>query len=490
LFILLKNSNDLMETTAAPRSPEINPESEHFESLRTHFESAETEPNWAGACYRKWLAHYFNLLIPSGSSVLEIGCGSGYLLSLLQAKNIAGVDLSPRAIEAAQKRLPHGRFSVGTGEQLELSGTFDIIILSDTLNLAADVQKLLGQVHRVCHPGTRVIVNFHSALWRPVITLAGWLGLRRPQPQSNWLSSSDVRNLLELADFEVVKEDARLLVPVSCFGLDKLVNRWLAPVFSWFCLSIFCVARPLRDLRNSDCLVSVVIPARNEAGNIEAAVLRTPEMGLGTEIIFVEGNSTDHTWAEIQKVKEKFPQRNIQILQQPGKGKGDAVRTGFAAARGEILMILDADLTVPPEDLPKFYEVISCGRAEFANGVRLVYPMEKEAMRFLNLCANKAFGILFSFTLGQPIKDTLCGTKVLRKSYYERIVANRAYFGNFDPFGDFDLIFGAARLAMRIRDVPIRYRDRLYGQTNISRWKHGLLLARMLFLAARRIKFV
>jgi glycosyltransferase involved in cell wall biosynthesis len=166
------------------------------------------------------------------------------------------------------------------------------------------------------------------------------------------------------------------------------------------------------------------------------------------------------------------------------------VRTGFAAARGEILMILDADLTVPPEDLPKFYEVISCGRAEFANGVRLVYPMEKEAMRFLNLCANKAFGILFSFTLGQPIKDTLCGTKVLRKSYYERIVANRAYFGNFDPFGDFDLIFGAARLAMRIRDVPIRYRDRLYGQTNISRWKHGLLLARMLCLAARRIKFV
>jgi glycosyltransferase involved in cell wall biosynthesis len=213
-------------------------------------------------------------------------------------------------------------------------------------------------------------------------------------------------------------------------------------------------------------------------------------MGLGTELIFVEGNSSDNTWSEIQRVKKKYPDKNIQILQQPGKGKGDAVRAGFAVARGDILMILDADLTVPPEDMPKFYEVVRSGRAEFANGVRLVYPMEKEAMRFLNLCANKAFSILFSFTLGQPIKDTLCGTKVLQKSYYDRIVENRAYFGNFDPFGDFDLIFGAARLAMKIRDGPIRYRDRLYGETNISRWKHGWLLARMLVLAARRIKFV
>jgi glycosyltransferase involved in cell wall biosynthesis len=223
-----------------------------------------------------------------------------------------------------------------------------------------------------------------------------------------------------------------------------LFNRWLAPLFSWFCLTDFCVARPARSTADTQPTVSVIIPARNEAGNIEAAVRRTPDMGAGTELIFVEGHSRDDTWARIQQVAREHPERRIKILQQTGRGKGDAVRAGFAAASGDILMILDADLTMPPEELPKFYEVIASGRAEFANGVRLVYPMDEKAMQFLNLCANKAFGVIFTWLLGQPVKDTLCGTKVLRRAHYERIAAGRAYFGEFDPFGDFDLLFGAA----------------------------------------------
>jgi glycosyltransferase involved in cell wall biosynthesis len=236
--------------------------------------------------------------------------------------------------------------------------------------------------------------------------------------------------------------------------------------------------------------VSVVIPARNEAGNIEAAVRRTPNMGAGTELIFVEGHSKDNTWEEIERVARANPKLRIKTLRQEGQGKGDAVRAGFAAAEGDLFMILDADLTVPPEELPKFYDAIASGRAEFANGSRLVYPMEKSAMRFLNMCANKAFGILFTAILGQPLKDTLCGTKVLRRADYECIAANRAYFGDFDPFGDFDLLFGAARLNMRIVDVPVRYRDRTYGSTNIHRWRHGWLLLRMVLFAARKLKFV
>lgn len=289
-----------------------------------------------------------------------------------------------------------------------------------------------------------------------------------------------------------VSRQGRILCPIAALGLGSLVNRWLAPLLQWFCLTVFLVARrePAPGAAPAPLSVSVVIPARNEAGNIAAAVARTPEMGAGTELIFVEGHSRDDTWPEIQRVAAATPQRRIRMLQQTGRGKGDAVRAGFAVATGEVLMILDADLTMPPEELPKFYEVIASGRADFANGVRLVYPMDEKAMQFLNLCANKAFGLIFTWLLGQPVKDTLCGTKVLSRAHYERIAANRAYFGDFDPFGDFDLLFGAARQNLQIADVPIRYRERTYGTTNIQRWSHGWLLLRMVLFAARKLKFV
>jgi glycosyltransferase involved in cell wall biosynthesis len=212
-------------------------------------------------------------------------------------------------------------------------------------------------------------------------------------------------------------------------------------------------------------------------------------MGGGTEIIFVEGNSTDDTYATIEREIAKHPERNCRLMKQPGKGKGDAVRVAFDAAKGDILMILDADITVPPEDLPRFFDVLVSNRGEFVNGVRLVYPMDEDAMRFLNLLGNKAFSLAFSWLLGQKIRDTLCGTKVVWTSQYKRIAANRAYFGDFDPFGDFDLLFGAAKLNLKIVEIPIRYQARQYGETNIQRWRHGVLLLRMVIFAARRIKF-
>jgi glycosyltransferase involved in cell wall biosynthesis len=233
-----------------------------------------------------------------------------------------------------------------------------------------------------------------------------------------------------------------------------------------------------------------VVPARNEAGNIESIVARTPLMGARTELIFVEGNSTDDTYVEIERVLAERQDENLVLLRQPGTGKGDAVRFGFAHATGDILMILDADMTVAPEDLPRFYGAITEGTAEFVNGVRLVYPMEGEAMRFLNYLGNRFFGVVFSWLLRQPVKDTLCGTKVLTREAYGVITENRAYFGDFDPFGDFDLLFGAAKSNLKIVDMPIRYRDRTYGDTNIDRWRHGALLLRMATFAARRLRFV
>ncbi len=449
------------------------------------------EPSWSARAYSRMLAHYYRLMVPPSASVLEVGCGSGDLLAQLPNRDVAGIDLSSVQLRRAQAAVPHGTFTLQAGETIDLERTFDVVIISDTLNLAGDVQGMLSRLHSVCHPRTRLILNFQNQLWRPLLSLASVLGLHRAPPVNNWLSRRDVMNLCQLADWEVVCSRTAILCPLPLFGLGKFINQFFAPLFAPLALAIFIVARPRRAARHSAPeTVSVVIPARNEAGNIEAAVQRTPAMGAHTELIFVEGNSTDHTWAEIQRIKAAYPDRDIKILQQPGRGKGDAVRAGFAVATGDILMILDADLTMPPEELPKFYEAIANGHAEFANGCRLVYPMEKRAMQFLNMCANKTFGVLFTLMLSQALKDTLCGTKVLRRADYHTIVANRAYFGEFDPFGDFDLLFGASRLNLRIADIPIRYRERTYGTTNIQRWKHGWLLLQMVVFAARKIKFV
>lgn len=461
-----------------------------LQSLAAFYDDPALQRGWAAQAYHEMLARCYNLQIPSDATVLEIGCGDARLLTLLHGKKHVGVDLSERQIQKARERMPQAEFHVQAGESLSLAQQFDIIVISETINHAADVQLIFERLHHVSHPGTRLILNFFNNLWRPLAALAALTGMRTRQPETNWLSHEDVRNLLALSGWEEVGSSTRILWPFRALGLEVLLNRWLAPLLRPFCLAIFSSARPLPPVTPKPLTVSVIIPARNEAGNIHAAVSRTPEMGAGTEIIFVEGHSTDNTWAEIQRVTLAHPDRRITCLQQSGKGKGDAVRAGFAAATGDVVMILDADLTVQPEELPKFYAAIASGRAEFANGVRLVYPMQDEAMRFLNLCANKAFSLIFSWLLGQSVKDTLCGTKAMLRQNYERLAAGRAYFGDFDPFGDFDLLFGSEKLGLRIMDVPIHYGDRTYGTTNIHRWSHGWLLLRMVWFAARKLKFV
>ncbi len=463
---------------------------QHLDKIRAFYDAAPARLQWGARGYRALLARYYNLLIPAGASVIEIGCGSGELLARLHAARRVGVDLSPVQIAAARERVPRAEFHVQAGEQLELPERFDYIIVSDTLNLSADVQLLLERLQGIAHTDTRLILNFQNSLWRPLLSLFRAFGLKAHQPQNSWLASSDVLHLLRLGGWTPLHREGRILLPAPWPGLDLLCNRCLAPLLQWLCLTVFIAARPARAADpGPPPTVSIIIPARNEAGNIAAAVQRTPDMGGGIELIFVEGHSRDDTWARIQQAAREHPEKKIKIMQQPGRGKGDAVRCGFAAASGDILMILDADLTMPPEELPKFYRILASGQGEFANGVRLVYPMDEHAMQFLNLCANKAFGLIFTWLLGQPVKDTLCGTKALRRSHYEKIAANRACFGDFDPFGDFDLLFGAAKLSLQIADVPIRYGERTYGSTNIQRWRHGWLLLRMVLFAARKLKF-
>lgn len=455
------------------------------------FYSQVPPPRLLSATYTSLLAKRYNFLIHPSWSVLEIGCGSGDLLAALNAAQRTGLDLSGNQIRAGHEKYPDLELIAGSGEtDLPAGRKFDVIILSDVLNEVSDVETLLRGLHAAAKDNTRLIISIHNTLWRPLISLGRATGWAKNPPPGNWLSRLDVVNLCHLADWEVFKTYGDTLLPAPLGFVSRWVNRWLAPLATWACLSIFLVARRAGLPRRQAGVVSVVIPARNEAGSIADVARRIPRLGSETELIIVEGNSTDNTWEVISSMPDSFEGGRIIKMKQTGKGKGNAVIEGFRRATGDMVAILDADLTVPPEDLPKFVEALVSRKAEFANGVRLVYPMDKEAMRFANLCANKAFSLVFSWLLATPLKDTLCGTKVLWREDYLQLDANRSFFGDFDPFGDFDLIFGADKLNLKIVDIPIRYKERYYGETNIQRWRHGVVLLGMVLFAAKKLKFV
>lgn len=444
------------------------------------------------------ITNYVNYFIDQDCSILEVGCGSGEMIAALSGNKKVGIDFCQPLIDEAKSSFQNVEFYCMEAENITLTEKFDVILLSNIVGTLEDIQKVFLQLQKVSHPHTKIIITYYNHLWEPIIKLAEWLSLKRELPQQNWLSSIDISNLLYLANFETYKSNRSMIMPYKIPLISNFLNRFVSklPFINTLSLNKFVFARPMpieesEAILNNKFSTSVVIPARNESGNIEQAILRMPKFGKSVEIIFVEGNSTDDTWDTILKVQEKYKDtHDIKVARQDGKGKGDAVRKGYAMATGDILMILDADLTVPPEDLPKFYNALASGKGEFINGVRLVYPMEKKAMRPLNLIGNHFFSRMFSWILEAPIKDTLCGTKVMFRTDYIKLANNRTFFGEFDPFGDYDLLFGAYKLNLKIIDLPIRYKDRSYGDTNISRFKHGMVLLRMTIFASMKIKFL
>ncbi len=447
-----------------------------------------------GGYYHNRLEKIYNFNVPDGSKILEIGCGQGDLLASLNPSRGVGIDFCAEMVELAKERHLGHTFIHQDAHEIDLDEKFDIIILSDLVNDLWDVQAVFEQIRPLCEPHTRIILNFYSRVWEIPFGLARFFRLAKPTLGQNWLTVEDIEGLFGLTDFEVIKSWQEILLPLPIPGLKSLCNRYLARLWPFRVIDLtnFMIVRPQKIVvkEYAKPLVSVLVPARNEAGNIASIFKRVPDMGGGVELVFVEGGSKDNTYEVIEEEIKKHPEMKCILLKQSGRGKGNAVREGFARATGKALMILDADLTVPPEDLPRFLDALTSNKGEFINGVRLVYPMQDKAMRFINLFGNKFFGLAFSWILGQSIKDTLCGTKVLWKKDYEKIAANRVYFGDFDPFGDFDLIFGAAKLNLKIIDMPIRYRERIYGDTNINRWTGGWLLLKMVIFALRRIKFV
>jgi ubiquinone/menaquinone biosynthesis C-methylase UbiE len=467
---------------AASALPDAHIPPPYAEIARAFDVFATHEERWRrrNRTYHGLLERIAQFHVPPGQRVLEIGCGSGDLLAALEPSVGVGVDVSGGMVAAARTRHPELRIEHSTGEALDLGETFDTIVLSDLLPFVHDLQALFDSVARHSHPRTRVVINTYNRAWRPIIGAAEMLRLKPHKPIRNWVSVEDVVNLLGLAGFEVLTKTSRVLLPKQVPFLTMFLNGFVANIWPFKNLGLmhWIVARPL-PVSAGEETVTVVIPCRNEAGHVPELVRRLPQFGSALEVIWVEGNSTDDTRDAIAKVIADNPQLDMRLLVQTGKGKGDAVRAGFAAAKHDVLMILDGDVSVLPEELPKFYRVLVDGRGEFINGSRLVYDMEPGSMRFLNVLGNKLFSRLFKAVTGQHVKDTLCGTKVLRRSDYEAIAAGRSYFGDFDPFGDFDLLFGASKLGLKVVDLPVRYHPRTYGTTNISRFRHGLLLFRM-----------
>lgn len=469
-------------------------------SLADHFDwvaSNNARARRAQRGFHEQLLAHFRHRVEAGSRVLEVGCGAGDLLAGLRPSRGLGIDFSRGMIDQARAR--HGaagelQFEVACAESIPGNETFDHIVLDYLTGYLPDIQGALEGLRSHAHERTRLHVTSLNTLWRPILRLAVGSGGVMPQPESAWLSDADLANLMELAGWEIVSFERIQLCPFDVPLLAPLLNRLAVrlPGVSHLGITLAFTARPRVPVTakgGAALSCSVVVPARNESGNIRAALERIPTLGAGTEVIFVEGNSKDDTWEVIQREAAAYrgPHR-VRVLRQPGRGKWDAVRAGFEVATGDVLVIQDADLTAPPEDLPKFFHAISAGVAEFANGSRLVYPMESRAMRFLNLLGNKFFALSLSFVLGQHVKDSLCGTKMLLRSDYERIKRRIAPFGNFDPFGDFNLLFGAALLGLKIRDIPVRYKDRTYGETNISRFKHGWVLLRMTWFGLRNLR--
>lgn len=457
---------------------------------------ARDYPHWRGrnAYFHQDLVRFFSYAVPKNSTVLGLGVDDGWLVNALEPSHGVYLGLSAALNEQGAQRYPGLRFIDDEAtERLPIAETFESIIMLNAIGLVEDMQSFFERLHAVSNQRTRIIVTYYNYLWEPLIKLAELVRLKQRQPIQNWLSTEDIATIFDLAGFEVIRKGQRLLLPIYVPLLSAFCNRVLArlPLLNRLCFWNYVIVRPRPDYHQAvERSVSVIVPARNERGNIESIIKRLPVMGSRTELIFIEGGSTDGTLEEIKRAAAEHNHSGLTVRYdiQTGKGKGDAVRKGFALATGDILMILDADLTVPPEELPRFYQVIRSGHAEYVQGSRLIYPMKKEAMRFLNILGNKFFSMIFSALLGQRFKDTLCGTKVIFKRDYELLAAQRHYFGDFDPFGDFDLIFGASRLNLKMAEIPVHYQERSYGSTNISRFRHGLLLLRMCVFAARKLE--
>ena len=434
--------------------------------------------------YYDYLKRLLRFIVEPKRRVLEIRCQTGHLLASVEPARGVGVEISQVMVERACRSHPQLHFVQADPEEIDLGEKFDYILFSHIYD-TIDILRAFVQIRQHCTAQTRLLIINYNHLWQPLLELATKLGLRSCFVEPNWVSEYDVRDFLNLAGFRAVRTHRLILFPKWIPLISNLLNNFVAklPGLRRLCMMQVIVARPEPEPNaEEDVSVSVVIPCRNEHGNVQPAVERLPEMGRHTEIIFCNDKSTDGTPDEILRIQALYPNRDIRLVEGPGLGKAENIWTGFRAARGDVLMILDGDLSVMPEELPYFFHVLVSHRGEFINGSRLIYPMATKAMKFANMIGNKFFGMVFSFLLDQRIKDTLCGTKVLWRGDWLRMERILNTWGIKDIWGDYELLFGASRLHLEVVEVPVHYQERIYGVTKMTKvFSNGLRMLRICF---------
>jgi SAM-dependent methyltransferase len=447
--------------------------------------------------YYELLNRLLRFLVEPQKRVLSVRCGTGSLLAVVQSAEGKGIDICPEIVEIAQQRNPSLQFAVAFPDKEEFRTVFepeekfDYILFND-IGDTVDVLQALRNLKPLCRRHTRILVITYNHLWEPLVTFAEWIGMKVPRTEQNWLSTLDIANLLKLAGFEALETHRLVILPKYVPLVSAFLNRFCArlPLLKRLCMTQVVVGRLLPPpVPKEELSVSVIVPCKNERGNVEDAVQRIPQLGRQTEIIFCDDQSTDGTAEEVLRVQSLYSDKDIRLERGPGVAKSRNVWTGFGAATGDILMILDADLTTIPEELPYFVDVISSGQAEFVNGSRLVYPVPKGAMTTANMLGNKFFSIAFTYLLGQPVKDTLCGTKALWRSDWERIKPMLGSWGVEDRWGDYELLFGAAKLNLKILDLPVHYQERIYGSTKMTKvFRNGLIMLKMCWHGFSKLK--
>ena len=417
------------------------------------------------------LKRLLQFIIEPGTRVLELRCETGQFLASVKPSYGVGVEISDAMVAVAREENPQLHFVKSDPEELDLGETFDYVIFNHIFD-TVDILGAFEHIRRHCSADTLLVVINYNQFWQPLLQFASKMGLRSQFVEPNWVSENDIRGFLRLAGFRIVRMHRLLLFPKWIPLVSASLNDFVArlPGIRRLCMMQVIVARPIGAAsQEEDVSVSVIVPCRNEAGNIQPAVERIPSMGRCTEIIFCDDKSTDGTADEVRRMQALHPEKNIRLVDGPGICKAENVWTGFRAARGDVLIILDADLTVMPEELPMFFHSLVQGHGGFVNGSRLIYPMPDLAMKFANMIGNKFFGLLFSFLLDQRIKDTLCGTKVFWRKDWLRMEPLLGSWGIKDLWGDYELLFGASRLHLEIVEAPVHYQERLHGVTKMTR---------------------
>jgi len=447
--------------------------------------------------YYELLSRLLRFLVEPHKKVLSVGCGTGYKLAAVAPIEGKGIDICAEIVEIARQRNPSFEFAVAFPDKEDFRHVFDPgekfdYILFNDIGDTVDVLQALRNLRPLCLRHTRLLVETYNHLWEPLVTFAEWIGIKVPRTEQNWLSTADIRNVMELAGFEALETHRIVLLPKYVPVLSAFFNRFCAhlPLLKRLCMTQVVVARLLPSpVPKEELSVSVIVPCKDERGNVEDAARRIPQLGRQTEIIFCDDQSTDGTAEEVLRVQLLYPEKEIRLERGPGVCKSRNVWTGFNAATGDILMILDADLTTIPEELPYFIDVIASGQAEFVNGSRLVYPVPTGAMNAANMLGNKFFSVTFTYLLGQHIKDTLCGTKVIWRSDWERIRPMLGSWGIEDRWGDYELLFGAAKLSLKILDLPVHYQERIYGSTKMTKvLRNGLVMLKMCWFGFLKLK--